>query len=37
MKHAKPGVIEAASYTAERVEPILERLIRANGKIEEVI
>ena len=36
MKHAKPGVIEAASYTAE-VEPILERLIRANGKIEEVI
>lgn len=37
MKHAKPGVIEAASYTAERVELILERLIRANGKIEEVI
>ena len=37
MKHAKPGVIEAASYTAERVEPILERLIRANGRIEEVI
>ena len=37
MKHAKAGVREMASYETERVQPVLEKLIRAGGKIEEVI
>ena len=37
MKHAKPGVREMASYETERVQPVLEKLIQAGGKIEEVI
>ena len=37
MKHAKQGVREAASYIAERVEPVLEELIRRKGNIEEVL
>lgn len=37
MSHAKPGVQKAASYQTESVERILEKLICANGNIEEVI
>lgn len=37
MAHSKQGVKAAATYTAERVEPVLEKLIRAKGKIEEVV
>lgn len=37
MKHAKAGVRDAAAYTAEKVEPVLEALIRADGNIEEVL
>lgn len=37
MAHAKPGVKRAAAYQTERVELILEKLIRAGGNIEEVL
>ena len=37
MRHSKPGVREAAGYTADRVEPLLEALIKADGNIEEVL
>lgn len=37
MSHSKPGVREAAGYETDRVEPLLEKLIEAGGKIEEVI
>ena len=37
MAHSKEGVRAAASYVTERVEPFLEKLIRAKGNIEEVI
>nr|WP_296042450.1 HAD family hydrolase [uncultured Blautia sp.] len=37
MSHAKPGVKKAAAYEADRVEEVLKKLIRANGKIEEVV
>lgn len=37
MAHGKQKVKETAAYTTERVEPILERLIRAKGNIEEVV
>lgn len=37
MSHAKPGVRAAANYQADRVETVLEKLIEAGGKIEEVI
>lgn len=37
MKHAKPGVREAAAWSTERVEPVLEALIRTKGDIEEVL
>lgn len=37
MEHSKEGVRAAASYTTKQVEPVLEKLIRAKGKIEEVI
>lgn len=37
MAHSKPRVQEAANYTAQRVETILEKLIAAGGNIEEVI
>ena len=37
MSHAKPGVKKAAAYEADRVEVVLKKLIRANGKIEEVV
>nr|WP_294660392.1 HAD family hydrolase [uncultured Blautia sp.] len=37
MAHAKPGVKKAAAYQTDRVEHILEKLIRAGGNIEEVI
>lgn len=37
MAHSKQGVREAASCTTERVETVLKKLIRANGRIEEVI
>lgn len=37
MAHSKQGVREAAACTTERVETVLKKLIRANGRIEEVI
>ena len=37
MEHSKEGVRAAASYMTKQVEPVLEKLIRAKGKIEEVI
>lgn len=37
MTHSKQGVREAAAFTTARVEPLLEKLIRAKGNIEEVI
>ena len=37
MEHSKEGVRSAASYMTKQVEPVLEKLIRAKGKIEEVI
>lgn len=37
MAHSKDGVKASAHYQTERVEPVLEKLIQANGKIEEVI
>lgn len=37
MSHSKQGVKEAAAFTADRVEPVLEKLIDANGRAEEVI
>ena len=37
MEHSKEGVRAAASCITKRVEPVLEKLIRAKGKIEEVI
>ena len=37
MAHAKPGVKRAAAYQTERVELILEKLIRAGGNMEEVL
>ena len=37
MAHSKDGVKAAANYETERVEPVLESLIRMEGKIEEVI
>lgn len=37
MAHSKEGVKAAAEYQAVRVEPVLEKLIQAGGKIEEVI
>lgn len=37
MTHAKEKVKEAANYHVEKVEPVLEALIRANGNIEEVV
>lgn len=37
MAHSKEGVKVSAGYVTERVEPVLEKLIRAGGKIEEVI
>ena len=37
MKHAKPGVREAAAYETEKVAPVLRRLIKAGGNIKEVL
>ena len=37
MEHSKEGVRAATSYMTKQVEPVLEKLIRAKGKIEEVI
>lgn len=37
MAHSKDGVKAVANYQTKRVEPVLENLIRAGGKIEEVI
>lgn len=37
MAHSKDGVKSAAEYQTERVEPVLEKLIQAGGKMEEVI
>lgn len=37
MAHAKPGVRKTAQYETPRVEPVLEKLIRAHGNIEEVL
>lgn len=37
MAHSKEGVRKSANYQAERVEPVLEKLIAAGGRIEEVI
>ncbi|MBU5479931.1 HAD family hydrolase [Blautia sp. MSJ-19] len=37
MAHAKEGVKKAASYETESVQTVLRKLIRAKGKIEEVI
>lgn len=37
MNHAKPGVRQAATYGTDRVEHILEKLIAAGGRMEEVI
>lgn len=37
MAHSKQGVRESAAYTADRVEPILKKLILAKGNIKEVI
>lgn len=37
MAHAKEKVKEAANYQVERVEPLLEKLIQAEGNIEEVL
>lgn len=37
MAHSKQGVRAAASYETPRVEPVLERIIAANGNMEEVI
>lgn len=37
MEHAKEGVKKAAAYTAEKVEPVLEALIRTGGNMEEVL
>lgn len=37
MDHSKKGVREAAAFTADRVESVLKKLIRANGRAEEVI
>lgn len=37
MAHSKDGVKAAAGYQTERVEPVLEKLILAEGRIEEVL
>ena len=37
MEHAKPGVKKAASYTAKRVETVLEELLRTKGNMEEAM
>lgn len=37
MAHAKPGVKAEAAYETERVETVLERLIHAKGRIEEIV
>ena len=37
MEHSKEGVRAATSYMTKQVEPVLEKLIWAKGKIEEVI
>lgn len=37
MAHSRAGVKAAANYQTERVEPVLEKLIQAGGRIEEVI
>lgn len=37
MEHSKQGVKAAAAYTTERVEPVLEELIKAGGNIQEVL
>ena len=37
MEHSKEGVRAATSYMTKQVEPVLEKLIRAKGRIEEVI
>lgn len=37
MSHSKTGVRAEAHYETDRVQPVLEKLIAANGKIEEVI
>lgn len=37
MAHSKEGVKAVAKYQTERVEPVLEQLIQAEGKIEEVL
>lgn len=37
MVHSKQGVRDTAAYRTARVEPVLEKLIRAKGNIEEVI
>ena len=37
MVHAKPGVKKTAHYQAARVEPVLERLLHAEGRIEDVL
>ena len=37
MSHSKAGVRAEAHYETDRVQPVLEKLIAANGKMEEVV